>query len=419
MRIENLTQTQSGTTVRIEATVIWEDCDRPQRDIYIQVDEAFAADLTANPHAFLTACVVPAMHHGERRVCIDEPICPELRNGLLTSLGWLSHWYGGQRCVPLIEASNRVRLPQRRNSERAASFLSGGIDSLATLRENRLNFPPEHPRSIKDCLMVYGFDIGAIETRPSEIQIFERSKALLAPIVVDAQATLIPVATNIRHLDDTIEFWIDEFFGASLAAVAHAFDRRLSTMYIASGLDISNVRPHGSNPMLDPNYSSTDLQIRHDGVRHTRLEKVKIVAEWNTALQNLRVCTMNPPDRINCGECEKCIRTMTELLAVGKLSETRAFPVDDVSAGLLNTLTFHTVYQNAFFRELIEPLASQGRSDLIRVIEAKSQQFQKQLVWEEERDWKGAIKRFDRKHLGSSMYKSYKALRASTKRGAA
>jgi hypothetical protein len=396
--------------------VIWEDCNRPTRTIYVQVDEAFAADLTPNPHAFLTACVVPAMHHGEQRVRIDEPICPELRNGLLTSLGWLSHWYGGQRRVPSIEASSHIRLPHKLHPERAASFLSGGIDSLATLRKNRLDFPLEHPRSIKDCLMVYGFDIGAIETQPSEIQIFERSKASLTPLVVDAQATLIPVATNIRHLYDSVEFWIDEFFGAALAAVAHAFDRRISTMYIASGLDIAHVQPHGSNPMLDPNYSSTDLQIRHDNVRYTRLEKVKIVAEWDKALQNLRVCTMNSPDQINCGECEKCIRTMTELLAVGKLSQTRAFPVNDVSVELLHTLTFHTAYQEDFFRELIAPLATQGRYDLIRVIETKSQQYQKHLVWEEERDWKGTMKRFDRKYLGSRMYNSYKALRAGLKK---
>ena len=315
MRIQNIRSEQNDCGYRIAATVIWEDCDRPTRDLYYEVDEAFACDLTLEPHAFLVGCLWPAFWHGEERLAIGETICPELRDGLMTNMAWLREWSEPQRKPMRIEAKTGVRLPVQRPAERVGAFLSGGVDSLATLRVNRLNFPLDHPRSIKDCLLVHGFDIGGLEHCGEENEIYKRTVALLSPIVEEAHTTLIPVFTNIRYLDDDVWFWIDKFFGAALASVAHVFSKRLSTVLIASGLDVPNVKPTGgaSHPILDPNYGSAELQLRHDGVRYTRLEKVKIVAEWDTALQNLRVCTMNPPDQINCGQCEKCIRTMLEL----------------------------------------------------------------------------------------------------------
>jgi hypothetical protein len=66
---------------------------------------------------------------------------------------------------------------------------------------------------------------------------------------------------------------------------------------------------------------------------------------------------------------------------------------------------------DSFFRELIGPLQAKGRADLAKVIEEKSAQFHRYQAWVEERDWKGAIKRWDRKYLGSSLFKAYKALR--------
>jgi hypothetical protein len=40
-------------------------------------------------------------------------------------------------------------------------------------------------------------------------------------------------------------------------------------------------------------------------------------------------------DMLNCGKCEKCVRTMLGLLAVGAMDKTDAFPVKDVSRELV------------------------------------------------------------------------------------
>jgi hypothetical protein len=78
---------------------------------------------------------------------------------------------------------------------------------------------------------------------------------------------------------------------------------------------------------------------------------------------------------------------------------------------MLQSLSITNGYQDSCYRELIDPLRVQGRPNLASLIEAKSAEFQKVLAWEEERDWKGAVKRFDRRFLGSSLFRSYKTIR--------
>lgn len=402
MRIENLRSERRGNRARVAATVTWEDCDRPTHEVYFETDEAFAEGLSCNPHAFLVGCVIPAMHYGEERVFMDAEICPVLRDGLITAMSLLRHWYyDPDRPLVRIEASTRSDLPTPRTPERAGFFFSGGIDSFATLRANRLGFPLEHPWSIKDGLLVYGLELDAPEA-------FGHVVHSLSEVAREAGITLVPAYTNLylnyRQEDagDGFDFWTDEFEAAALSAVAHAFSRRLSVVSLASSLDIPHLRPHGSHPLLDPKYSTGDLRIRHDGITLSRLAKTKLVAEWDVALQHLRVCNVYnryQPDRLNCGECRKCVQTMLTLLVLGVLDQTRAFPRDDISEELLLARARPvTPYQASSYQELIAPLAEEGRHDLVRALEHRLA-----IYHDREPGLKAGGKRFDRKYLGGRL----------------
>ena len=410
MQIKNLRRESIEGKMRVAATVIWEDCDRAPQEVFYATHGDFAQDLTCDPHAFLTACVLPALQLGERRVAIDAAICPDLRTGLLTAMGWFAKWYHLPRNAIQIEAKPEIRYPSP-SVERAGSFLSGGVDSLALLRVNRLEFPRDHPRSIKDCFFIHGFDIGAFGDGNPEADFFELALATLSPVAQDAGIALMPVYTNVRHLADAVPFWIYEFHGAALASVAHAFSRRLTCVSIASGFSIRNMSYGATHPLIDSNYGGANLQIRHEGILLSRLDKVRLIADWAAALDSLRVCTMNAPNMLNCGKCEKCVRTMTQLLAINKLGAAATFPSHDVSSAMLENVTITEKYQDAWYEELIAPLTEQGRHDLVAVIHKKRQEFKAHLAWVEERDWKGALKRFDRQYLGESLRKIYRGAR--------
>ena len=368
MRISNVTFSSQEKQARVMATVQWEDCDRPDHDIFIETEEAFAQDLSLNPHAFLVGCIIPALHFGERRIFLDAEICPNLREGLDTVMGLMKEWTQGEYQPLNIEAKTRSVANDLNHPRGAGLFMSGGMDSLAALRINKKTYPKQHPGSVKDCLLVHGFDIGGVVERGMKYHVFDRAQTALLAIAKDADVTLIPVYTNIRHLCDERDLWLDRFFGAVLAAVAHAFTSRLDLVYIASSYDIPNLTPCGSHPILDPAYSSYDLRIIHRDLALSRLEKLRVVADWDVAFQHFRVCLANVPDRLNCGKCEKCIRTMTALVAIGALDKTEAFIENDVTPEQLAQFDITIRHRESFYRELLSPLKKQGRDDLVHTI---------------------------------------------------
>lgn len=401
MRIENLRAETNENKTRVTATVIWEDCERPATEVYFATDKAFAEDLSCDPHAFLTACIMPALHHGEKRVFVDGEICPVLRDGLMTAMSWMRHWYDSpERELVRIEAKTRSNYPTPRTPERAGLFFSGGIDSLAALRTNRLNYPVTHPGSIKDCLLLYGQNIES----DNRLETFEQAARSLGEVARDAGAMLIPVYTNVRSLEDDTTFFLHKFQAAILAAVAHAFTPRLSVATLAS--DIHHCHSSwGTHPLLDPNYSSGILRIQHDSTVLSRLERTRLVAGWDAALQNIKVCPPNWPG-LNCGRCEKCLRTRLSLLVLGVLDQTEAFPPDEITTEMVkSTVKINTSYYARFYGELIAPLKEVRRPDLARILEEKIARY-----YDREPGWKGRIKRFDRKYLHGRLIRFKKAV---------
>ena len=231
---------------------------------------------------------------------------------------------------------------------------------------------------------------------------------------VKGENTTLMVDTGMTDEDakNHWSFFYYKFMGAALAAVAHAFARRLTVVSIAADYDIPNQKPHGSHPILDPNYSSSDLRIRHDGIALSRLAKTKLVADWDLALQHLRVCNMYKryqPGRLNCGECRKCVQTMLTLLVLGVLDQTRAFPGDDVSEELVLTRARpKTPYQASSYQELIAPLSEKGRHDLVRAIERRLAKYH-----DREPGLKAGGKRFDHKYLDGRLKRLIRKARSA------
>lgn len=406
MKIENLRSEKNGSLVRIAATAVWEDCDRPTQEIYFETQEPFAQGLACNPHAFLVGCIMPAMHNGEGRVSIDAEICPELRNGLITAMSWICQWFELDRKPVRLEAKIKTHLSTSRPQERAGVFFSGGIDSLASLRANRLNFPLEHPGSFKDGLLIHGIEKG------KDLEFFKQVVNSLSVVALDAGINLIPVYTNIRHLDYDSSFWGKEFQGAVLSAVAHAFSQRLTAVSIPSSFDIYHLYAYGSHPLLDPNYSSSNLRIRHDDILLTRLDKTKLVADWDAALQNLRVCNkpqLIKPGALNCGQCEKCLRTMLALLALGVLDRTQAFPKVDISEELIMSKfsVKNPPYGLFSYQELLAPLAAKDRYDLVRGIKRAITRYNHEQKLKQTKE---RLRQTERQFFKGNLLKFYRAL---------
>ena len=368
MKISKFNLIKDEENVKATALVSFEDCDQPEKKVFIKTSRAYETYFDVNPHSFLVGCLLPAMHFGEKRIMMDSKICPFLKEGLETAMHILADWTEGRYHPLKIEAAAMSEIMPIKTPG-AGMFMSGGMDSLAALRLNRLHYSSNNPGYVKDGFFLHGFDIGGVVERGMKYHVFDRAMEAISKISNDAQLSLIPVYTNIRHLCDERELWLNSFFGSVLAAIAHSFSQRMNLVFIGSSYDIPNLHPCGSHPLLDPEYSSLDLRIRHRDYQLSRIEKIKIVSQWDVAFQNFRVCLANVPDRLNCGHCEKCVRTMTELTALGLLDKTRAFVENEITPQHISEFDITIRVRPPFYRPLIPLLRQQGRDDLAQVIE--------------------------------------------------
>ena len=221
----------------------------------------------------------------------------------------------------------------------------------------------------------------------------------------DARVDLIPVYTNLRILDPDGSAWPDEWVGIATASVAHAFSGRISSALIASTLDIKWLVPVGSHPILDQYFSSAGLQIIHDGAHMSRLQKIRLVADWAPALKSVRVCWagVRVGGPLNCGRCNKCMRTMLGFLAIGKLDQAPTFPVREITPSMLHVMRVDTAQHLGFANELIENLRAIGRQDLADGLAKLNRAYVRRSRWEKDLGWKGALRRFDKRYLGGCL----------------
>ena len=414
MRISAIRRESAGGRARIVADVVWEDADRTGRTIFFETEDRFGDALAPSPDAFVTGCIVPAYRHGEKRLRVEGTVCPELREGIRGALAVLASWHREEPPRIAIEPTEGFRPPPRRHPPRVAALFSGGVDSLFTLRMNLLEIPREHPAAIRDGILILGHDFGVADSSPLEFERFDRRVASLTELARECGIDLVPMRFNLRDLDDDLDFYIHDFFGAALAAAGHVLTARISALSIPSSYDFGHLLPCASHPLLDPGYASAGLAIRHDGAGRTRLEKLAVVAEWPEGLRRLQTCNWRPPprERANCGACEKCLRTAVGLLVLGRLAEAETFSEGDVSPEALRSLEWTTGFEE-YWSELIPPLRRAGRGDLAAVVEEKLEKARRFRDWREENDAKGLLKRFDRRYLGGTIASFARRIRRS------
>jgi hypothetical protein len=381
MIVDNIQTAKYQQNIRLSARVIWEDCSRPTETIYFETDQRYSDVLSDNANAFLLSTAIPAMHYGEKRLYMDLEVCPDLKSGVSVVQDWFRYWYGKNGSEKLnIDVKLQKKQKNSSRQKHAGFFFSGGIDSYAVLCANREDFAPQHPGYIKDGIVIFGLEL-------EERKQFDHLLKMLSKTAESFKVTMIPVFTNIYLIyrqEDKVNhftFWNDKFHSAALTSVAHVLDKRLHTVSLGSTHDIPNLIPHGTHPVIEPNYSSSLLRVKLEGVNLSRFEKTKLIAKYPSALDNLRVCNCawkSNTHGLNCGVCNKCVRTTLALEALGKLKDNKSFHYDH-----LDCKTVKKAFRNLnevssrFLLELVDPLKAAGRDDLALTVKEHWENYQR------------------------------------------
>ncbi|NDP41123.1 MAG: hypothetical protein GZ089_00135 [Aromatoleum sp.] len=343
----------------------------PLASLFVEVPERFGDWLHEVYDCFAIACFAPATMHRETRLVVEGDVCPLLIDGLGVAMAWYRHWYGPRWAPLAFEAGRRADvLPA--SGRVGAIYFSCGVDSLYSLRRITAGMPSAHWGAPRAALFVIGYDL----RKPMAI---ERALANAQAAADLAGLTLVPVRSNIPSLDDDYNLWTLQFGGPGFAALAHALGRGIARAWLGADCDIPNLVPWCNHPATAPEFSSHDVEIRQDGIEATRAEKVGAIADWDIAQRHLRVCTKNPEHMLNCGRCEKCVRTRLELLAFGSADALPAFGGSTLSAADVNAIEIRM--DSIYYDEIVPPLRARGREDLIAAIDERKREWARYKRW--------------------------------------
>jgi hypothetical protein len=238
----------------------------------------------------------------------------------------IQNWY------PNFSFAGRVLVGKlvsnRFSGDGCALLFSGGLDSTVSFIRNKDRKPA--------LVSIWGLDV---LTNKEAVWLTARNQ--LSSFAEKEGVAVNFVKTNARQLLN--EQYLSAEFGVSWwEMVSHGLTTiglcapltkdGLGTVLIASTDSVKEMKyPWGSFVKLDNRICWADVKIVNDGSEFSRQEKIKYVFKDYVSKAScpvLRVCTSSTRS-LNCGKCEKCLRTITGLTLENIDPNECGFSVDE------------------------------------------------------------------------------------------
>lgn len=215
------------------------------------------------------------------------------------------------------------------NTGKAAMFYSGGLDSVQTL----ISHLDERPV----LLAVWGSDIQydnedgwrvVHEVIKDTAQRFQLQEGVIHSTFREFDNEILLGKSYSEQLKDNWWHGLKHSIGLLGHVAPYAWIHKINIMYFAA----SNCPADGkvrcaSDPSIDNHVKFEDCNVIHDGFEYSRQDKVHNIVEFCKKKNEyfpLHVCWQSQTGS-NCCHCEKCYRTMSELMAEGENPENFGF----------------------------------------------------------------------------------------------
>ncbi|NDC53032.1 MAG: hypothetical protein EBZ74_01785, partial [Planctomycetia bacterium] len=302
------------------------------RSVWFESDDV---GLEPAPEAFAAGFLVPAMHAG-RLLTVRSGVCDTWAARLPRLVTAFRHlWYPDAPGAHALPAGR----PGPHGSGTALCF-SGGVDAFHTLLAAG--------RRIDVLAYVVGYDVKLRERRRASAV-----ARLLGEVAAETGTRPVVIRTNLRrHPLHRAAPWLRSFGGA-LAAAGHLLSPVVARLLISSdGLGCEDPEV-GARAATDWLHGSAGVEIEHVAPETTRLEKIRTIAAAPLVQRHLRVCWRNVGDRMNCGRCEKCVRTMLALDLCGQLGRFPGFERGRGLEAAIDALPAIDPVVTTFYRDLL------------------------------------------------------------------
>lgn len=288
--------------------------------LVFQVSPAVSGLATGRADAFLLPCALLAMARGED-LEVAAPVSAKLLHNARFAVIPIF------RRILSLPREIAIRAPEavseRYDGERGVvTGFSAGIDSFALLQDYFFQAPPPGYKVTHLLFNNIGSHFPTAEREPQEIYRWRLER--IEAFARDIGLPLFRVQSNVQDLLP-FEFW--QTHSAINASAAFLFQPICAKFLYASGYSYRDIGvraardPGIADPILVPSYATESLEGVSVGSHLTRMDKTRIVADMPWARTALDVCFFPSGDTINCGKCDKCVRTLLTLEVLGRLED--------------------------------------------------------------------------------------------------
>lgn len=219
----------------------------------------------------------------------------------------------------------------------AMALYSGGLDSTATLLVRR---------EVTSVLSVWGADVPAADTAlwSALDEMMDQADVVRGLRRVTARTNFreFPVERTLVHdfLEPGDSWWARVHHGMGIIGLAApaATALRLPLLIVPASYSPAFDEPNGSMPVTDRLQRWSATEVDHEGFELSRQGKIdQRLAPHVRAGGEVELAVCYQPGRagggraLNCGQCEKCLRTAAGLLAAGVEPSEVGLGIDDAT----------------------------------------------------------------------------------------
>lgn len=310
--IEDIYLTDEGDYTRLNADIKLDD---EEHTVWYEVEKEYAEYLCSERvDAFVVGLLPMAMAFGHDIVCKKKPISEAL------------YWKLTSIYMPVLSKGTtyykEISIDCDLDDTVFESFgvgtgFSAGVDSFFTVLKNTKkatrNFNITH---------VTFFNVGACGSYGGKVAFdrFQDRIGLFKNTIDELGLKLVLVNSNISETVMMSYNYTHTF--RSISAVL-ALQKLFKTYYYSAGYPLTrfSLNPEDSAyfDLLNTTcFGTENTQFFSTGCAESRIEKTKYISEFPITYDVLNVCNSST---VNCRTCEKCIRTMGGLYALGKLNK--------------------------------------------------------------------------------------------------
>lgn len=206
--------------------------------------------------------------------------------------------------------------------------ISCGVDSLSTIYDH---FVKENDEEYKiNALFFFNTGTHGPYDNLKTFDVYEKRYALNRQAAEEMNLPIYPVSSNLHAFTFKIGAGGGRAGYLALWSCILEFEKVIKKYYVSSANEYEEIKAFSkymkNNDMsefcesyLVPLICTESIDMVIDGCQYRRSEKTENIADWTVAHKHLNVCGVYPDDGKNCSMCNKCMRTMITLDAMGKL----------------------------------------------------------------------------------------------------